>query len=195
MDGKKLWEMGGEMIAPENSVQILDIIHAASYIWKVTEALYPDNSTKENILIVKKYMGFLLNGQVKKVIRSVRYLATHRKITGKRLDQIKTSSGYLENNAHRMHYNEYLAAGYPIGSGIIEGACRHIIVDRMEESGMRWVMDGAKAMLGLRCIYINGDWEQFMDFNIQQEQQTIHPDKAKTFEAANDDVFQQLRVV
>ena len=60
---------------------------------------------------------------------------------------------------------------------------------------MRWVMDGAKAMLGLRCIYINGDWEQFMDFNIQQEQQTIHPDKAKTFEAANDDVFQQLRVV
>ena len=100
------------MIAPDHYVQILDIIHAASYIWKVTEALYPDNSTKENIPIVKKYMSYLLNGQVKKVIRSVRYLvATHRKIIGKRLDQIKTSSGYLENNAHRMHYNEYLTAG------------------------------------------------------------------------------------
>jgi len=196
MDGeKKLWEMGSEMIAPENSVQILDIIHAASYIWKVTEALYPDNSTKENIPIVKKYMSYLLNGQVKKVIRSFRYLATYRKITGKRLDQIKISCGYLENNAHRMRYNVYLAAGYPIGSGIIEGACRHIIVDRMEESGMRWVMPGAKAMLGLRCIYINGDWEQFIDFNIQQEQQTIHPATAKTLEAANDDMFQQLKVV
>ena len=196
MDGeKKLWEMGAKIIAPNQCIQILDIIHAASYIWKVTEALSPDSSTKENIPIVKKYMGYLLNGQVKKVIRSVRYLATRRKITGKRLDQIIISSGYLENNAHRMHYNEYLAAGYPIGSGIIEGACRHIIVDRMEESGMRWVMDGAKAMLGLRCIYINGDWGQFMDFNIQQEQQRIHPATAKTLKAANDDVFRQLKVV
>jgi len=196
MDGeKKLWEMGSEMMAAENSVQILDIIHAASYLWKATEALSPDNSTKENIPIVKKYMGYLLKGQVKKAIRSFRYLATSRKITGKRLDKIKISCRYLENNAHRMCYNEYLAAGYPIGSGIIEGACRHIIVDRMEESGMRWVMDGAKAMLGLRCIYINGDWGLFMDFNIQQEQQRIHPATAKILKAANDDVFRQLKVV
>jgi hypothetical protein len=196
MDGeKKLWEMGAGMIAPENSVQILDIIHAASYVWKVIEALYPDNSANENTPIAKKYMGYLLNGQVKKAIRNFRYLATYHKITGKRLDQIKISCGYLESNAHRMRYNEYLAAGYPVGSGIIEGACRHIIVDRMEESGMRWVMAGAKAMLGLRCIYINGDWEQFIDFNIQQEQQTIHPTTAKTIEAANDDVFRRLRVI
>lgn len=93
-----------------------------------------------------------------------------------------------------MRYNEYLAAGYPIGSGIIEGACRHIIVDRMEESGMRWVMAGAKAILGLRCIYINGDWEQFMGFNIQQEQRTIHPATANILEAVNDNVFSQLKV-
>jgi hypothetical protein len=197
MDGeKKLWEMGAEIIAAaKNSVQILDVIHAASYLWKATEALSPNNTTKENIPIVKKYMGYLLNGQVKKAIRSFRYLATSRKITGKRLDQIKISCGYLENNAHRMRYNEYLAAGYPIGSGIIEGACRHIIVDRMEESGMRWVMGGAKAMLGLRCIYINGDWGQFIGFNIQQEQQRIHPATAKMLEVANDDAFRQLKVV
>lgn len=196
MDGeKKLWEIGAEMMEAENSVQILDIIHAASYLWKATEALSPDNSTKENIPLVKKYMGYLLKGQVKKAIRSFRYLATSRKITGKRLDKIKISCGYLENNAHRMRYNEYLVAGYPIGSGIIEGACRHIIVDRMEESGMRWVMDGAKAMLGLRCIYINGDWGQFMGFNIQQEQKIIHPATAKTLEAANDNAFRQLKVV
>lgn len=196
MDGeKKLWEMGSEMMALENCIQILDIIHAASYLWKATEALSPDSSTKDNIPVVKKYMGFLLNGQVKKVIRSFRHLATRRKITGKRLEQIKISCGYLESNAERMRYNEYLAAGYPIGSGIIEGACRHIIVDRMEESGMRWVMAGAKAILGLRCIYINGDWEQFMDFNIQQEQRTIHPATAKILEAANDGAFSQLKVV
>ena len=75
-----------------------------------------------------------------------------------RLDQIKISCGYLESNAQRMRYNEYPSVGYPIGSGIIEGACRHIIVGRLEESGMRWVMAGEKVMLGLRCIYINGDF-------------------------------------
>ena len=94
-----------------------------------------------------------------------------------------------------MHYDEYLAAGYPIGSGIIEGACRHVIVDRMERSGMRWIMIGAKAMLGLRCIYINGNWDKFMEFNIQREQQMINPATAKVTNAANDDVFQQLKVV
>jgi hypothetical protein len=196
MDGeKKLWEMGAETVEPENYVEILDIIHAASYIWEVVEALNPDHTIKETVPIVKKYMGYVLNGQVTKAIRGFRFMATHRKITGTKLDLIKRSCGYLENNAHRMRYNEYLAAGYPIGSGIIEGACRHIIVDRMEESGMRWVMAGAKAMLGLRCISINGDWDQFMEFNIQREQEAIHPATAKTVEAANDDIFRKLKVV
>ena len=88
-----------------------------------------------------------------------------------------------------MHYDEYLAAGYPVASGIIEGACRHIIVDRMEGSGMRWIMSGAKAMLNLRCIYINEAWDQFMDFHIQQEQQRIHSTRLKNSPAANNDVF------
>ena len=196
MDGeKKLWEMGDEIIVDKNTVKILDIIHASSYIWKIVEALNADNTIQENIPIVKKYMDYLLKGEIKKAIRSFRYLATYRKITGKRLDQIKTSCGYLENNAGRMRYDEYLAAGYPIGSGIIEGACRHVIVDRMERSGMRWIMTGAKAMLGLRCIYINGNWDKFMEFNIQQEQQMINPTSAKMVNAANDDVFRQLKVV
>jgi len=195
MDGeKKLWEMGEDMTDNENTVKILDIIHASSYVWKIVEALHPDSSAKENTPIVKKYIGYLLNGNVKKAIRSFRYLATSRKITGKKLDQIKTSCNYLENNADRMRYNEYLAAGYPIGSGVIEGACRHVIVDRMERSGMRWVMTGAKAMLGLRCIYINGDWDKFMAFNIQREQQIINPTTPKVVNAANDDAFRDLKI-
>ena len=196
MDGeKKLWEMGDNMADNENTVKILDIIHASSYVWKIVEALYPDSSAQENTPIVKKYIGYLLNGNVKKAIRSFRYLATYRKITGKRFDQIKISCNYLENKVDRMRYNEYLAAGYPIGSGIIEGACRHVIVDRMERSGMRWIMTGAKAMLGLRCIYINGDWDKFMAFNIQREQQIINPATPKVANAANDDVFRHLKVV
>jgi hypothetical protein len=55
---------------------------------------------------------------------------------------VDKACGYLEKNAHRMRYQEYLAAGYPVASGVIEGACRHVVVDRMEGTGMRWVMQG-----------------------------------------------------
>lgn len=100
MDGeKKLWEMGAEVVPVENSIQILDIIHAASYIWKGVEALYSDDTASENTPRVKKYMGYILNGEVKRVLRKFRYLATYRKIADKRLDLIKTSCGYLESNA------------------------------------------------------------------------------------------------
>ena len=69
---------------------------------------------------------------------------------------------YLDNNAHRMRYDVYLAAGYPIASGVIEGAWRHFIKDRMERSGMRWTIESAQAMLEMRSTYLNGDWDDFM---------------------------------
>jgi hypothetical protein len=59
-----------------------------------------------------------------------------------------------------MKYDEYLAAGYPIGSGVVEGACRHLVKDRMEQTGMRWRIAGAQAVLSLRAIYVNDDWER-----------------------------------
>jgi hypothetical protein len=68
-----------------------------------------------------------------------------------------------------MAYNEYLQAGYPIASGVIEGACRHVVKDRMERSGMRWILDGAQAMLGLRCIHLSGSWDEFIRFRIKRE--------------------------
>ncbi len=81
-------------------------------------------------------------------------MGTRKGLEGKRLEKLEKICGYLENNAHRMHYDEYLAAGYPIATGVIEGACRHVVKDRMERSGMRWTLPGAQAMLGLRCIYL-----------------------------------------
>ena len=86
--------------------------------------------------------------------------------------------GYLENNRSHMRYDEYLAAGYPIGSGVIEGACRHVVKDRMELSGMRWTIGGAQAMLYLRSIYLNGDWKEFDEHRIQTEQNTLYGNAA-----------------
>lgn len=74
-----------------------------------------------------------------------------------------------------MRYDSYLAAGYPIASGVIEGACRHFVKDRMERAGMRWSIQGAQAMLDLRSTYINGDWDEFTKFRVQKEQERLYP--------------------
>jgi hypothetical protein len=73
-----------------------------------------------------------------------------------------------------MKYDEYLAAGYPIGSGVVEGACRHLVKDRMERTGMRWLPSGAQAMLDLRATYLNGEWDAFWNFHITQEDERLY---------------------
>ncbi len=108
---------------------------------------------------------------------------THKKLSKKRLEELERICGYFENNRHRMAYNEYLEAGYPIASGVIEGACRHVVKDRMERSGMRWILDGAHAMLGLRCIHLSGSWEEFTRFRIKRETERLYPGYAANDEA------------
>ena len=83
------------------------------------------------------------------VIGGLRQTLTKRKLRGSRRKTMREVIGYFDRNRGRMRYDEYLAAGYPIGSGVIEGACRHLVKDRLERSGMRWHPDGAQAMLDL----------------------------------------------
>ena len=82
---------------------------------------------------------------------------------------------FLEGNLHRMHYDDYLRAGYLIATGVIEGACRHVIKDHMERAGMRWKVPGAQAMLQLRAIRANEDWRAFQDARIRHEIARLYP--------------------
>ena len=186
MDGEKaLWDkVAGDQLGREQ-IGILDILHAASYIWVASTALHPHARNKESLLngFVKNKMEKVLKGEVQVVIREFRSLAKVGKRSDKALQKIDTACGYLENNAGRMKYGEYLEKGYPIASGVIEGACRYIVKDRMERTGMRWVLSGAEAMLNLRCIALNGDWSEFMAFHIDRVQ------KQRYVAAANDDFF------
>ncbi len=84
-----------------------------------------------------------------------------------------------------MKYDEYLAAGYPIGSGVVEGACRHLVKDRMEQTGMRWRIEGAQAILSLRAIYVNDDWDAFHAVRIQAEQREPYPYKRRLLTILN----------
>ena len=86
---------------------------------------------------------------------------------------------YYQNNREPMKDDEYLAGGYPIGSGVAEGACRHLVKDRLEQTGMRWTAAGAQAMLYLRATYLNGDWAEFLDYRIQREQKRLYSQQAQ----------------
>src|ERR1035437_7696988 len=77
-------------------------------------------------------------------------MGTEQQLRGAKAARLRKLCGFLESNLHRMHYDQYLLFGYPIATGVIEGACRHIIKDRMERAGMRWKVPGAQAMLELR---------------------------------------------
>jgi hypothetical protein len=74
-----------------------------------------------------------------------------------------------------MRYDEYLVAGYPIASGAIEGACRHLVKDRMERAGMHWTVEGAQAMLDVRSVHVDGDWEGYQSYRIARETQELYP--------------------
>jgi hypothetical protein len=115
---------------------------------------------------------------VGRLIGGLRQMRTKQCLTGSKAQTLGSVIGYLDNNREHMHYDEYLAAGYPIGSGVAEGACRHVVKDRMERSGMRWTVEGAQAMLHLRTIYLNGDWDAFIDYRIQAEQTALYGKRA-----------------
>ena len=102
-------------------------------------------------------------------------MGTKHNLTGNKKKSLATICNYLEKNLERMHYDEYLAKGYPIASGVIEGACRHLVKDRMERAGMHWTRDGAQAMLDVRSIHVNGDWEAYQTYRIECETSRLYP--------------------
>ena len=93
-------------------------------------------------------------------------IATKRKLTKR--DAVDSCAKYLLNNRKRLKYDEVLAAGFPIASGIIEGACRHLINDRLDITGARWGLKGAEALLKLRSLKSSGDFDEYWDFHKQQ---------------------------
>ena len=172
MDGERqLWDLQEEWLA--RAVPILDLFHVNERLWTAAHCFHRETSPEAEAF-VERYLRLLLEGKVDSVIRSFRQLLVTRRLTGEKRRRLQATITYYDNNRAHMKYDEYLAAGYPIGSGVAEGACRHLVKDRLERTGMRWSLAGAQAMLHLRAFYINGDWSAFVDHRIQQEQAALY---------------------
>jgi hypothetical protein len=175
MDGQpSLWE-ARDLLQPKISVvEILDLLHVTPRLWDAAHLFYPAQSDEAEAFVRERTLR-ILRGEVNYVVGGLKQIATKRGLGGKKLKDLKTIYGYFESNRERMRYDEYLAAGYPIASGVIEGACRHYVKDRMERAGMSWIKAGAQAMLDLRATYLNGDWEEFQTFRNDRETNRLYP--------------------
>jgi hypothetical protein len=158
------------------AVGILDIWHVTEYLWKLAYCFHSEGSDEAEAF-VETYLRKLLEGKVCRVIGGIRQMATKRRLSKRRGEKVEQCLNYFAQRCEQMKYDEYLAAGYPIGSGVVEGACRHLVKDRMEQSGMRWRIVGAQAVLSLRAIYLNDDWEAFHAARVQAEQRKLYPYK------------------
>jgi hypothetical protein len=172
MDGERaLWEMQREHFA--GAVGILDLFHVLERLWAVAHCFHKEGSAPAR-KYVEERLRDLLQGRVGYVIAGLRRRLAGGKLSGPKKKVVKSAVEYLANNREHMRYDEYLAAGYPIGSGVIEGACRHLVKDRLERAGMRWLPDGAQAMLDLRATYLNGEWEAFWVYHVEQEDDRLY---------------------
>jgi len=173
MDGERaLWKrLTAAMVGV---VCILDIFHVLERLWQAGHCFHAEGSAGARGFVTDR-LTRLLRGEAGYVIGGLRQMATKQGLAGSRLRQLLTVIGYLEGNRRFMRYDEYLAAGLPIGSGVAEGACRHLVKDRMELTGMRWRVPGAQAVLDLRAVYINGDWDAFQEHRVKQERSRLYP--------------------
>jgi len=156
---------------------IIDIYHVMEYLW---EAAYVFN--KEGSLEAESYMSNLLekllHGKIEEVIIELK--ASLKQLSKGKKEKLRKVITYLENGKEHMRYDLYLIKGYPVGSGVVEGACRHLVKDRMEQSGMHWTIAGAEAMLGMRSIQINKMVPIYWQYHIAKERKrlyALHPEK------------------
>jgi len=175
MDGEKALRAEQHAWLPR-AIGVLDIWHVLERLWLVAHCFHSEGS-QDAAQFVEDRLRALLEGRVGYVIGYFRRLLTSspkKRLSAAQRRTINAAVTYFDNNRKYMKYDEYLAAGYPIGSGVAEGACRHVVKDRLELTGMRWTLGGAQSLLHLRAIYINDDWESFQNKYIQTEQARLY---------------------
>ena len=176
MDGEAaLWAMQQDWFP--RAIGILDLFHVLEWVWDAAHCFHGEGSDEAEAFVTQR-LRMLLTGNVGYMIGGLRRLLSQSDLRGHKRGTVQKAIGYFERNREHMRYDEYLAAGYPIGSGVAEGACRHLVKDRMERTGMRWTINGAQSMLSLRGVYLNGDWKEYMDHYVTTEQAALYGQRA-----------------
>ena len=140
---------------------IVDIIHVIEYLWKAGRAFYPKASDELESWARVRLLE-ILRGKAGYVAGGMRRSVTLRSFGSADRKPVDLCANYLLTYAPYLKYNHYLAQGLPIATGIIEGACRHLVKDRMEVTGARWSLNGAEAVFRLRALRSSHDFLQVL---------------------------------
>lgn len=152
---------------------VVDLIHVLGYLWKAAKALHPNNLDQVHAWVSQR-TRLILQGESSAVAAGMRRSATHRNLSLNDRKAIDACARYFLKYRKYLRYHEYLADGLPIASGVIEGACRSLVKDRMDITGARWGLAGAEAVLKLRSLRASGDLDEYLEFHAEEELRRNH---------------------
>lgn len=153
---------------------VLDLMHVLEYLWTAAYCFHDEGSTDAQDWVEHRLLALLLGQSAGAMAKSMRRSATQRSLSANERKGVDDCARYLVNNRKLLHYDRALRDGLPIGTGVIEGACRYLVKDRMDRTGARWSLRGAEAVLRLRAIWANGDFEDYWAFHLESEYRRTH---------------------
>jgi len=179
VDGERCLRKELEKLFP-NATLTLDVRHAQERLWKVGRLFHEDGS-EELQQCVEPLNALLLGGRVEELLRKLREILVSVPKRGpntkKKRETIQKQIDYLEERREMMRYDEYHRQDLVLATGVIEGACRYVVGERLDCSGMRWALEGAEPVLQLRCIELNGDWEHYVTWAVDQTTEELQQGK------------------
>lgn len=152
---------------------VVDFIHVLEYLWNAAWSFFGDGDKNAERWVTERAIK-ILQGKSSEVGAGIRRSATLRGLSIDKRRNADKCADYLISKRQMLRYDVYLAQGFPIATGIIEGACRHLIKDRMDITGARWSLAGAEAVLRLRSLRSSGDFEEYWPVHLQAERQRQH---------------------
>ncbi|HCU95414.1 MAG TPA: ISKra4 family transposase [Actinobacteria bacterium] len=152
---------------------VIDLIHVLEYLWKAAWSFFDKGEPAAEEWVAAQARK-ILHGKARQVAAGIRRRATSYGYSRAERGGADECARYLENKQDYLDYATALRKGWPIATGIIEGACRHIVKDRMDITGARWGLEGAEAILKLRALIATGDFDAYWRFHLRREHERIH---------------------
>jgi hypothetical protein len=153
-----IWNLANQHFP--GAVQIVDLYHARQHLWNLARLLYPSDTKRQNAWIGLHQKRWLDKGKIGKLVASLRSI---RVPNPDLTDKIRNEANYFANNTARMNYPKFRQQHFFVGSGVIEAGCKTVVGHRLKQSGMFWTVNGANAILALRCSHLNARFEHYWD--------------------------------
>jgi hypothetical protein len=154
-------------------LQMLQCVPLSQYLWSSAWSFFAEGDPAAEDWVDAKARE-VLAGRASIVAAAIRRKATTLGLDDSARKNADTCADYLLAKSDYLDYPTALAQGWPIATGVIEGACRHVVKDRMDITGARWGLEGAEAVLKLRAIRANDDWEEYWRFHLAEEHKRVH---------------------